>query len=221
MSELIGIREAARRIGVSDTAIHKAIKAGRVEVAGRTETSNRPLLAWPEARDAWLANTNESKRSHVGGTGQSERRKIYTAGERSDLLRTGAQARAQDSKGITVENVEEASAEVEAPRVDGERVIPGAEKKKGKVPSITESREITEAYKARMAKIEHDEKVGKLVPADDVRLRWHKLVTAAKTRIMGIPAACKTRSSDLPLAVVAVIEGVCREALEDLANERD
>lgn len=66
MSELIGVREAARRLGVSDTAVHKAIKKGRVTVAGHTETSGRPLLAWPQVAEDWVGNSDPTKRSHVG-----------------------------------------------------------------------------------------------------------------------------------------------------------
>jgi len=73
-SELIPIREAARRLGVSDTAIRKAIAAGRVSIAGRTETSDRPLLAWPQAEQDWLRNTNQNMRSHVGNRGSKVRK---------------------------------------------------------------------------------------------------------------------------------------------------
>jgi hypothetical protein len=75
MQELIGIREAARRIGVSDTAVRKAIAAGRVKVAGHTETSNRPLLAWPACERDWGANSDSAKRTHVGSQGSQRRAK--------------------------------------------------------------------------------------------------------------------------------------------------
>jgi hypothetical protein len=50
-----------------------AIKAGRVTIAGRTESSQRPLVAWPQAQSDWLANSDSSKRSHVGSTGSPRR----------------------------------------------------------------------------------------------------------------------------------------------------
>lgn len=85
-------------------------------------------------------------------------------------------------------------------------------------PSLAQSKAVKEAYLARLAKLDYEERSGKLVPADDVKVAWFKLIKAAQTRIMGVPAAVKTRCPELPLAAVAAIEAVCREALEDLAN---
>jgi len=84
--------------------------------------------------------------------------------------------------------------------------------------SLNEAKTIDAIYKARLTKDEWERSQGKLIDADQAKVAWYKHITAAKTRIMGIPAACKSRYSDLPLAVVATIEAVCREALEDLAN---
>jgi hypothetical protein len=77
MGEMIGIREAARRLGVSDTAVHKAIKAGRASLAGRHATNGRPLVSWPEIERDWHANSDSSKRTHVGPQGNSPRRAEY------------------------------------------------------------------------------------------------------------------------------------------------
>jgi hypothetical protein len=66
--ELISIREAGRRIGVSDTAVRKAIDSGRVKVAGHTK-GGRPQLAWPDVKDDWLKNSDNGRRTHVGTQG--------------------------------------------------------------------------------------------------------------------------------------------------------
>ena len=63
--ELIGIREAARRLGVSDTAVHKALKAGRVLYA-QPHDPKKPRVAWPDIQDQWLKNTDLSYRTHAG-----------------------------------------------------------------------------------------------------------------------------------------------------------
>jgi hypothetical protein len=73
MTELIAIREAARRLGVSDTAVRKAIAAGRVKVAGNHESNGRPLLAWPDCETEWMRNSDQTKRSHVGSRGSPMR----------------------------------------------------------------------------------------------------------------------------------------------------
>ena len=197
MSELIGIREAARRLGVSDTAVHKAIKAGRVTVAGRTEKSQRPLVAWPQAQTDWLANSDGSKRSHVGSTGSPRR-----AADPVPDVALPVSARP-----------DEAPAQETTPTM-GDAPIG----RQAQGPSYAQSRAIREAYQARLAKLEYEQKSGKLIDADEVKITWFKHIKAAQTRIMGVPAACKTRVPDLPLVLVATIEAIVREAMEDLAN---
>lgn len=208
--ELVGIRECARRLGVSDTAVHKAIKAGRVVAHedDRDPKNGRPRLRWPQAQQDWLRNSDSTKRTHVGATGTSPARAKYADPGAAPALPTRAQAMAGDGP---------------AQHDDG-AVAPDAPAGRGGAvqgPSLAQSKAIREAYMARLAKLEYEREVGKLVSADEVKARWFKHINSAKTRIMGIPAACKSRVADLPLAVVAAIEAVCREALEDLANGRD
>lgn len=75
MDERISIRETARRLGVSDTAVHKAIRAGRVVV--ERDAKGRPVLAWPRAQRDWSNNSDAMKRTHVGPQGSSPRRQEY------------------------------------------------------------------------------------------------------------------------------------------------
>lgn len=193
MSELTSIREAARRLGVSDTAVHKAIKSGRVEVAGKTD-SGRPLLDWEDTKRRWLANSDVSKRSHVGSKGSHLRAKdkpqvkLPTSGRMDE----GDSAGADDLEGVGP--------------------------KSGRGGGYAQARAVRELYEAKLSKLKHDKEVGKLIDADEAKVAWYKHITAAKTKIMGIPSACKSRYSDLPLHVIALIEQVCREALEDLAD---
>jgi hypothetical protein len=67
--ELIGIREAARRLGVSDTAVHKAIRDGRLSAPAeedRHPDNKRPRLRWPKVQEEWTANAKHpQKRPHT------------------------------------------------------------------------------------------------------------------------------------------------------------
>lgn len=201
MSDLVSIREAARRLGVSDTAVHKAIKSGRVVVADRTE-SGRPLLDWEDTKGRWSNNSDVSKRSHVGSQGGARRQKDKTP---DVILPTSAN---MDSP-----VVDRTKGSVSASASDD---IGGPSSGRG--PGYAQARAVRETFQAKLAKLEYEQKSGVVVDAIEVKAIWHKHIGAAKTRIMSIPAACKSRYSDLPLSVVAVIEQVCREALEDLAN---
>lgn len=54
-------------------------------------------------------------------------------------------------------------------------------------PSINQSRTILEAYRAKMAKVEYDEKVGTLVLADTVKRQAFASAREARDRLMNIP----------------------------------
>lgn len=201
MSELISIREAARRLGVSDTAVHKAIKAGRVAVAGKTD-SGRPLMDWTDTQRRWLANSDVSKRSHVGSKGSPVR-----ANDPPPRVQLPTSSRMDDGP--------DAGGDL------GAGLTAGDGPRSGRGPGYAQARAAREVFQAKLAKLEYEQKVGKLIDADEVKVAWFKHITAAKTKILGVPAACKSRCSDLPLEVVATIEQVCREALEDLAGGGD
>lgn len=72
MSELVGIREAARRLGVSDTAVHKAVKSGRVVLSPKSQPK-KPLLDWEVTKQRWADHTDGTHRSHVGPQGSPRR----------------------------------------------------------------------------------------------------------------------------------------------------
>jgi hypothetical protein len=54
-------------------------------------------------------------------------------------------------------------------------------------PSINQSRTILEAYRAKMAKVDYDEKVGTLVLADTVKKQAFASAREARDRLMNIP----------------------------------
>lgn len=195
MAELISIREAARRLGVSDTAVHKAIKAGRVTIAGRTEASQRPLLSWPQAEQDWHANSDGAKRTHVGSRG-SPRRAADPEPERPLVVNTRmeeAQPPAQD----------DAPARVSA------------------APSYAQSRAVREAYQARLAKLEFEERSGKVIDADQVKVRAFKLARSARDALLTIPdrlapiLASSTDVQEIHRLLLEDIERTCQQ----LANE--
>lgn len=206
MSELIGIREAARRLGVSDTAVHKAIKAGRVTVAGRTEKSDRPLVAWPQVETDWLANSDSSKRSHVGGTGKSPAREKYAGTAKPSVkLPTSDQPD-----------------QVETPKatVGGDSLNSG----QGTGPSFAQSRAVREAYQARLAKLEYEERSGKLVDAAEVKVRAFKMARSARDALMTLPdrmapiLASSTDVVEVHRLMTEDIERLCRRIADEAAE---
>ena len=83
--ETIAIREAGRRLGVSDTAVRKAIKDGRVTSVTTNPRNGRPEVYWPAARDEFVGNSDTTRRSHVGSKGGTSRAADYATKPEVDL----------------------------------------------------------------------------------------------------------------------------------------
>jgi len=196
MGDHVSIREAARRLGVSDTAVHKAIKSGRVVLVQESP----PKLDWEDTKIRWQSGSDASKRSHVGSRG-SPRRESDAPQVQLPTSSSGAGPGSGAGGGLGA--------------VDGGQ--DGASPKGG---SYAQSRAVREAYQARLAKLDYEQRIGRMIDADQVKVGWFKQIKAAQTRIMGISAACKSRVPDLPLTAVVLIEQICREALEDLASSK-
>lgn len=185
--ELIGIREAARRIGVSDTAVRKAIAVGRVKVAGRTESSDRPLLAWPDCEADWNANTDSSQRHYVGSQGSPRR---------------AADEPKRKPRGETAPSNVEVDAEGNVTIHDG--------------MTLNEAKTAKAIYDARLARIEYEEQQRALVKADDVKAAAFKVARTIRDGLLNIPdrVSAELAGLDDNFAVHRRLTDEIRKALE-------
>ena len=108
------------------------------------------------------------------------------------------------------------------PRVDngGDAVDVGPAK--SGAPDYKVSRAIREAYAARLAKLEFEEKSGKLVNLDEVKIATFNMARQARDRLLQIPRKVApaviaewTANAD-PRGVEEIIEAAVRDALEGL-----
>lgn len=120
---VVSIREFARRKGVSDAAIRKAIERGEI-------------VKEPDGR------IDPAKHAH------------WTP-------------RAQ---------------------IRGESVPSDGEERPSGIPDYAKSRAIREAYAARLAKLEFDEKSGRLVSIDEVKAEQFRIARALRDRLLQLPA---------------------------------
>lgn len=172
MAELISLREAARRLGVSDTAVRKAIKSGRVSIAGRHETNGRPLVNYDQVLAGWTANTDPSMQ-----------RKPTTDEPRAGMLQPTAKVGVADQP-------------------------PADEAPKGGAPNYNTSRAVRETYAARLLKLEYEERIGKLVPIQDVASAVESEYSRVRARLLGIA------SKLAPDVALTDDEGKCRALIE-------
>ncbi|MCX8017776.1 MAG: hypothetical protein N2690_07775 [Rhodocyclaceae bacterium] len=95
----------------------------------------------------------------------------------------------------------------------------------GGIPDYAKSRAIREAYAARLAKLEYDEKSGRLVSADEVRIEQFRLARALRDRLMQLPAKLAPEIVALvaadpdATAVETMLETELRELLDEFVRQ--
>lgn len=201
MSELIAIREAARRLGVSDTAVTKAMKVGRVSAPldeDRDPRNGRPRLRWPNVETEWIANTDATRRTHVGSQGSPRRQ-------------------APDQPPTVLETARARTPEPPPPGADD-----GAE---GTVTihdgiNLTEAKTAKEIYNARLARAEYEEQIGKLVPIETVKADAFKLARTVRDGLLNLPdrVAHELAHETDPSAVHLRLSSEIRLVLEAIAT---
>jgi hypothetical protein len=199
MSEGIGLREFGRQLGVSGEAVRKAIKTGRIPPLAVGEKRLKSGRAVPVIVDA-----DAARAAFDQNTLPQYRKKDPEPQPEPPPPEEDYQEDAMPPAG--------GAADWSEPPPDGDAEL-GAE-----VPSIGQSRAITEAYKAKMAKLEYEEKTGKLVDAEVFRTEFVTKITTARNRVLAVPSKAKGRIPHLNVDDIEVIRGLLREALEDVAN---
>lgn len=204
MSERISIRAYARHRGVSHTAVRKALASGRIQ-------ADSMLRIDPVAADqAWTVSTDLSKpRNSV--TGLPKRRSAVGA----------------PSGPVGEDSLEEASSRQ---TVDG---LSGSHDQGGPAlgtPTDIEARRLTlsyaasraarEAYLARLAKLEFEERTGKLVDASQVRTQIFALGRRLRDALMGLPdrLAPVLAGQPDPAVVHRILSDEIRVSLSELSG---
>lgn len=159
---MISLRKYARERGISHTAVEVAIRSGRLSKSIAHDAKGRPKIADADLADKeWAANTDQSApRNRI--TGDPKRRKATASAPYEPKSAPAAAA----------------------------PVVPAADAGGGDGsggPSYAKSRAVREHYQARLAKLEFDEKAGKLVPVDSVRVAIFNTARASRDMLMAIP----------------------------------
>jgi phage terminase Nu1 subunit (DNA packaging protein) len=64
-------------------------------------------------------------------------------------------------------------------------------------PSYAQSRAIREAYQAKLAKLEYEERIGKLIDADQLRIEAFKIHRRVRDAILNIPDRCSPQLASM------------------------
>lgn len=185
----LSLREFGERLGVSGEAVRKAIATGRIPADCVGERRLRGGRTWPIIIDPERAA--KAWGYNTDPTWQRDNAKISAAKRGKRPSRPSSAP----------------------PPIDSGQLAAGAT-----VPTITQSKAVAEAYKARLLKLEYDEKAGRLLPADTVKIEIASMIATVRTRLLGVPTKAKQRIPHLTRDDVNEIEDLIREALEELAD---
>jgi phage terminase Nu1 subunit (DNA packaging protein) len=72
--------------------------------------------------------------------------------------------------------------------------------------------------RAELLELRNAQQLGHLVPARDVEQQWATAVVATRTALLGLPSRARGRLPHLTAADVAVLDGLIRETLTELAE---
>lgn len=200
----MGLREFGRWVDLSGEGVRKAIKTGRIppnlvgERAVGAGGRKWPVILDPQAARAALGvNTNEAQQRDRAVLAENRRRVAHG----QPKLPTAGTAGVDPAEDMPAAGVGKA----------------GGQAGKRDVPTQAESNAIAAAYKARMAKLEYEERVGKLVSAAEIKAGIVGLITAAKTKILGVPSKAKSRIPTLSVGDLEILEELLAEAMEELS----
>lgn len=150
----------------------------------------------------------------------------------SKAVRTGRISTVNDEKGQRKINPDVADREW-AQNSEGIRPnygIPSSEpqpeeqpqaEEKPKGPSVHQSAAVLKAYQARLAKLEFEEKAGKLISAEEVKRESFKTARGVRDALMGIPdrVSAEFAGETDQFAIRKRLETEIRQALESLATQ--
>lgn len=198
----MGLREFGRWVDLSGEGVRKAIKTGRIpphlvgERAVGAGGRKWPVILDPQAARAALGvNSNEVFQRDKEVLAENRRR---VAHGQPKLPTSG------NAGGDPPEDLPPARA--------------GGQAGKSSVPTQAESNAIAAAYKARHAKLDYEERLGKLVNAAEIEKRVVTMIRDATSKLRGVPTNAKMSLPHLTVRDVEQLENLIDEALEGLAN---
>lgn len=197
MSEGISLRDFGRQIGVTGEAVRKAIADGRIPkdcVGQRVVGAGK---VWPVIIDARRAAQHWGKNADAT---QVRDKAVMSAG-----AKRGWQKRRGEDPG------DDDLYDDDPP--------PDRQTGKGGGPSYNDIRKVTESYKAKLARLEYEEKSGKLVDAEAIAVAEVTMLTSLRNRLRGVPSEAKSRIPHLTIDEIEVLEELIDQALNDTADE--
>lgn len=190
----VNLSEYARQRGVSHEAVRKAVKVGRLARSVVWSSAGKPRLIPSIADEEWDSNTDSS-----------QQRRPVPVPPASELPPPTPRVRPLKPRPETSEPEPEPEPEAAA----------APEPRTG---TFQQARTLREAYMARLAKLEFDEKSGLLVRADAVKNEAFKVARTVRDNMLNIPdrIAAELANETNQFKVHQRLTQEIRRALEDM-----
>lgn len=214
MADGLSLRAFGKRLDVTGEAVRKAIAEGKIpaDCVGERRVGKGNTV-WPVITDPERAAAHWNRNRDPN---QVRDKATMSAGaKRGWVQRKGGTPPPEDDQDD--DDLDEPQA---SPRLDRAGGVTTAGGKPGE-PSITDYKRITEAYKARTAKVEYEQLTGMLVPAALIEAKYVGLMTALRNRLLGVPSEAKSEIPHLTVDEIEILEGLIVAALEEVASEDD
>lgn len=200
---LVNANQLARLIGVSRPAVAKAVKVGRLAVT-QYDDKGRMMFDPDVALQQWAANTNPSKARETKAGGRP----------RKDGKPTAVPTTAPHHPDRPMPNggALQTGGGLRGPRAPGGEEIP---------TTYNEAAALEKHYKAQLAKLEFEQKIGTLVPIADVAQEVEREYTRVRSRLLAIPSklAPDVALTDDVAECRSLIEAAITDALNELAAD--
>lgn len=195
----MGLREFGRMVDKTGEAVRKAIATGKIPADC---VGTRKLKTGPGRLVPVIINPTKAAKCWGQNVDPNQVRDKRVMSE----SRAAAHARARG--------------ETPKPPTTDDESIEVPDVVEGQVPSITTSKAITAAYEAKTAKLLFEEKSGKLVNAEQIRLKYFGMIKTAQTKLRGVPTKAKSKIPTLTVRDIEALEELIDEAMQELANGR-
>jgi hypothetical protein len=85
-------------------------------------------------------------------------------------------------------------------------------------PTVSQSRRMFESYRALTARLEYEEKSGKMVDAQEFLAKYSSLIVVARTLLLGVPSKAKGRIPHLTVDDLEILTSLIRDTLDNVAD---
>lgn len=217
----ISIREFSRRVGVSDTAVNKAIKAGKISESCLDRSNpKRPKINPEAALKSWGKN-------YAPGWKQSD--KLNEAIEKQAIVKVTPDPEKTEPIKAKKKNLSIRGNELDVPVEESDDMESPIDPEESdtiwirKNATFAEAKRVEAIAVAKLAQVKLNEQKGKLISKDKVYKEFFDVGVRVRTSLQGIPdkwidnlLACSTRSEAHSMLYEAITE-----SLEELVKTGD